>query len=444
MAQYALTPVGGDPFASDAGVDYSDPVTAANAAAARDAAQHAYAVNALRANPSGNGLSAFQSAAVNAMPSDWATLRGGETLAQAAGDPTRPMYQRIGSALGAEGYNLGAGMLSSAYGAATLPGDVATGRVDPSSPEAIRRSTDLAGMLTMPAATSGAGNPNVMAALAGGIDPEAAMARIQAAIEAYPKSPPEIAPLAAPAKISGAPSIQAGNSPFEVMLHNAGMSQDDFAKSMLGQYGKDASGKYPYYLDDGYDKVSFDSPLFDQNSGRKIGNVSRFINPSLGSAYHNLFELNNNVQGAGVGKDILQNHIDTYNQLGINKIGTFANIDVGAYAWSKYGFLPPPHEWNNLKGGVYNRAEALEQKGLLDPTIADQVYRLAVNYDPKSLWKISDLQPEVPDIYQLSQPTTTLGKYLLKGNSWHGVLDLTDPASMARFNNYIKKSSKSQ
>jgi hypothetical protein len=40
-------------------------------------------------------------------------------------------------------------MAKSAYSAATLPGDVYSGQVDPNSDEAIRRSADLAGMMTL-------------------------------------------------------------------------------------------------------------------------------------------------------------------------------------------------------------------------------------------------------------------------------------------------------
>ena len=40
-------------------------------------------------------------------------------------------------------------LAKSAYGAATLPGDVYAGKVDPMSDEAVGRSAELAGLLTM-------------------------------------------------------------------------------------------------------------------------------------------------------------------------------------------------------------------------------------------------------------------------------------------------------
>lgn len=81
-------------------------------------------------------------------------------LAGVAGDPSRSMAVRVPAAIGSSLADQAMGLARSAWGAATLPGDVATGKVDPNSAEAIGRSTDLAGMLTLPAAL-GEANPNI-------------------------------------------------------------------------------------------------------------------------------------------------------------------------------------------------------------------------------------------------------------------------------------------
>lgn len=81
-------------------------------------------------------------------------------LAGVAGDPSRSLAVRIPAAIGSSLADQGVGLARSAWGAAMLPGDVARRLVDPSSPEAIRRSTDLAGLLTLPAA-GGEFNPDI-------------------------------------------------------------------------------------------------------------------------------------------------------------------------------------------------------------------------------------------------------------------------------------------
>jgi hypothetical protein len=82
-------------------------------------------------------------------------------LAAVASDPSRSMAVRLPAAIGSSLADQGVGLAKSAWGAATLPGDVAKGLIDPSSPEAIRRSTDLAGLLTLPSVGAEA-NPDVL------------------------------------------------------------------------------------------------------------------------------------------------------------------------------------------------------------------------------------------------------------------------------------------
>ena len=89
-------------------------------------------------------------------------------LAAVAGDPSRSMAVRLPAAIGSSLADQGVGLAQSAWGAATLPGDVARGLVDPNSPEAVRRSTDLAGMLTLPTLDAGAvADPNALGIFAG-------------------------------------------------------------------------------------------------------------------------------------------------------------------------------------------------------------------------------------------------------------------------------------
>lgn len=62
-------------------------------------------------------------------------------------DTSLPLVSRLGGAIRTSLWDQMYGLASSAWGAATLPGDVATGKVDPNSPEALARSTNLAGFM---------------------------------------------------------------------------------------------------------------------------------------------------------------------------------------------------------------------------------------------------------------------------------------------------------
>lgn len=56
-----------------------------------------------------------------------------------------------------------------------------------------------------------------------------------------------------------------------------------------------------------------------------------------------------------------------------------------------------------------------------------QLRQLLRNRDPKTIWKVAD-HPK--------------GKQLLRGTTWSGYLDLTDPETMARFNDYVGRRKK--
>lgn len=68
----------------------------------------------------------------------------GETLAHYAGNPEHAMPLRIGAAIGEEGRRIG----QSLWGAATLPGDIATGKTTMEDPDAQKRAMDLAAGVT--------------------------------------------------------------------------------------------------------------------------------------------------------------------------------------------------------------------------------------------------------------------------------------------------------
>ena len=67
---------------------------------------------------------------------------------------------------GKPSFNSDVGLLGAAKHAFMLPGDVATGKIDPNSTEAIQRSTDLAGMLAAPA-LHGVPEPDTLGIFAG-------------------------------------------------------------------------------------------------------------------------------------------------------------------------------------------------------------------------------------------------------------------------------------
>jgi len=141
---------------------------------------------------------------------------------------------------------------------------------------------------------------------------------------------------------------------------------------------------------------------------------------------HDYFELAK--QNVGGAKDILRSSFAEYERLGVVAVHMEANIDVGGYAWARYGFVPinPGH----ILGKVANE---LEDSNPYKGSTADRLLKATnreLNKDRPDghfLWKIAD--------------TEAIGKQVLLGSSWSGKFDMKDTAAIARFNHYVNPKS---
>jgi len=83
--------------------------------------------------------------------------------------------------------------------------------------------------------------------------------------------------------------------------------------------------------------------------GRRIGEFDRHLKPDSKSAFSSFFKLNKDAQGGDIGKKILSGNVDVYEALGYDTVKVSANIDIGGYAWAKYGYVPTATAWNSLR-----------------------------------------------------------------------------------------------
>jgi hypothetical protein len=97
-------------------------------------------------------------------------------------------------------------------------------------------------------------------------------------------------------------------------------------------------------------KIEINGRITDPDAGATLGTFTRNLdldNKTAASAY---FKLNSSATGGDVGKKMLAGNVATYEELGIEKVNVFANIDVGGYAWAKYGYVPTTSAWSELRG----------------------------------------------------------------------------------------------
>ncbi len=170
--------------------------------------------------------------------------------------------------------------------------------------------------------------------------------------------------------------------------------------------------------------------LLDE-SGRPIGYIHRSISPDTGVAEHVYFELNDELQDAGLAKDILRANIAYYRQLGLSRVNVTAGLDRGGYVWARYGFVPSQGSWDALRPVLRDRLD--DPSFNLTPAVRQQVLDLLEDRDPHAIWRIAGNRTPVT----IEGETLPLGNRLLSGTDWEGSLDLNDAEAMDRFDKYV-------
>jgi hypothetical protein len=186
--------------------------------------------------------------------------------------------------------------------------------------------------------------------------------------------------------------------------------------------------------DDGNPMGLIERTLYPYHDSLKHGSF-----PELGHSVHSRLELFDGYQGKDIAKDILAHSIEWYGRNGINFAHLHANIEWGAYAWGKYGFVPKAWSWPRLKLDIADRLEDFRAGGHVSDRQYKKVQAALASDDPKALWRIVDNTTPVPSslIDDRSNWYTTLGRALLREQRWDGKLNLRNLDMMDRFHGYV-------
>jgi|SaaInlStandDraft_4_1057021.scaffolds.fasta_scaffold06970_5 hypothetical protein len=89
-------------------------------------------------------------------------------------------------------------------------------------------------------------------------------------------------------------------------------------------------------------------------------------------------------QGAGLNKKIFKDSLDLYKAKGVTKVTLEANIDVGGYAWFRYGFVPAnTDEIKDIGLWITNIAKVVNGSLQYDgETVADHIIKRTHNVTP--------------------------------------------------------------
>jgi hypothetical protein len=107
--------------------------------------------------------------------------------------------------------------------------------------------------------------------------------------------------------------------------------------------------------------------------GDKIGEYQRTIDFAREEATSEYFKLNEDQEKKGIGKQMLAANMREYQKLGIAEVNVHANIDIGGYAWARYGYVPNDREWRNLASDIENKIDNLSGGGGFAATSWDEL-----------------------------------------------------------------------
>jgi hypothetical protein len=177
----------------------------------------------------------------------------------------------------------------------------------------------------------------------------------------------------------------------------------------------------------------------------------------------------NDAAPSGLAKQLFRGSIEEYERLGVERITTHANIDVGGYAWGRYGFAPTdPAEvlailrdkismakrnpevvygdkvWD---AGRKTRVGRIVRTTLTPKTItaleklADRIQNASTADAKGPFWAAIDAH--VPGrAHEAMDPFGTsakfsIGKWLMLDTDWEASLNLKDPAQVTRLRRYL-------
>jgi len=219
----------------------------------------------------------------------------------------------------------------------------------------------------------------------------------------------------------------------------------------------------------GGDSISF--VLYAQDSANpnvKFHWAIRFGHDTDGKlhVHHTSIEIHPELRG--LGKKMMWAAFDAYDEMGADEVSLFA-VDVGSYAWGRYGFKMKQDEWDDyrryLTRWLYGPESDIEgERGLghfvphnnremraffegLPEELRESVIEILEDADPAAFHRLVDLETRVKiklatlndEAAVVARPKVEmpLGRALTMRTEWSGSIDLKDDAQMVRFWRYV-------
>jgi hypothetical protein len=222
-----------------------------------------------------------------------------------------------------------------------------------------------------------------------------------------------------------------------VWNEHIGMAPEQFKKLFMG--GVNGSMAIGMSQTPGRENgLSITGILTDENDDDDIGSYHTDIDFDRKVAEGINLGYRGKEQGKNHANRLVMGQIMTFKQLGMERLDTYANIDVGGYAWARYGMIPTERGWpdlsetmiNDLENGYrWTRGVGGKEPRRIDLSVIPDADRAALmklidSPNPRTLWAVAD---------------SKYGKDLLIGSDWEGSVLLNDQDTLNRFNAYLSR-----
>lgn len=214
---------------------------------------------------------------------------------------------------------------------------------------------------------------------------------------------------------------------------------DHFFAGTFNKEGHDSTIRVTY---DGNGIFATNGPILDPRTKEPIPRSaitrSFYWNGDRNYVSHDYFRVPPIAQASGIATSVLRNQFELYRKMGLDFVDLHANLEVGGYAWAKYGFSPRERDWVDVANRAGQIAINEVRAGRMSPAMARDVHRILTNRDPRSIWNLSDIEAKSPYVLDNGKPEKW-GQFLLAGSDWFGKFDLKDPSALSRFDAYVSK-----
>lgn len=168
------------------------------------------------------------------------------------------------------------------------------------------------------------------------------------------------------------------------------------------------------------------------DDGETILTAEACIKPGSDEAKLTSMLVQEDHQGGGLGKTALRNIVVGMGVLGATKIAAEAT-EVGAYAWTRFGFAPLLGDaWNKVVGYGIQDLEFLVEDGELTAEQCREVETILLNPDPREVLRLGDLPYMVSDRDDEGKQVR-IGQRILLNTKFDVRLDLEDQVQSRRF-----------